>query len=201
MERPRTVAFWRRNLPHWRVAGRPYFLTFRLKGSLPRAMSARLREEYEQLLSQTRDPEEQDSIRRAHFDRLDAILDAATDGPLHLAVPAVAEVVVHGIDWLRKKRHWEIMASVVMPNHVHLLLIEGEKTKTSLDDDMAKMKEFTGREANRLIKRTGRPFWTPECFDHWTRTAEKTDAIAEYIRCNPVKAGLATDWRAWPWTM
>jgi len=58
-DRPQTTSFRRRNLPHWRVAGRPYFVTFRLKGSLPKAVSASLREEYEDLLDRDQTEEEQ----------------------------------------------------------------------------------------------------------------------------------------------
>ena len=43
MDNPETISFSRRNLPHWRVIGRSYFVTFRLHGSLSKLHLAKIR--------------------------------------------------------------------------------------------------------------------------------------------------------------
>lgn len=131
--------------------------------------------------------------------RLEAALDSAKSGPLWLRRPKVAQLLMVGSAWLQKKHHWEIPAFVVMPNHYHCLMFVGENTRESLETSLGIMKGFVGRQANRILDRTGKPFWTPENFDHWCRHAGKTAWVIDYIRDNPVKAGLVTSRKQWPW--
>ena len=46
-----TLGFRRRHLPHWTVADRPYFVTFRLKGTLPRELCDALARERRELVA------------------------------------------------------------------------------------------------------------------------------------------------------
>lgn len=60
------------------------------------------------------------------------------------------------------------------------------------------LKGFSARMANRLVDRTGEPFWQAESYDHWVRDGGEYGRIAAYIDNNPVKAGLvarAADYR------
>lgn len=50
---------------------------------------------------------------------------------------------------------------------------------------------FTAREANRILGRTGLPFWQKEFFDHWIRNEQEFERVRAYIERNPVTAGLA----------
>jgi putative transposase len=34
---------------------------------------------------------------------------------------------------------------------------------------MKSLKGYTAREANKLLSRTGEPFWQKESYDHWVR--------------------------------
>ena len=52
------------------------------------------------------------------------------------------------------------------------------------------LKGYTAREANRLLGRTGQPFWQGESYDHWVRDETEFIRIIAYIENNPVKAGL-----------
>jgi hypothetical protein len=54
------------------------------------------------------------------------------------------------------------------------------------------LKGYTAREANRLLERTGQPFWQAESYDHWVRDEKQAEHIKAYIENNPVKAGLVT---------
>jgi len=64
---------------------------------------------------------------------------------------------------------YKLPAWVVMPNHVHVLLVP--KPGYLLEDIMRSWKSFTSNQANRLLKRTGR-FWQEEYFDRYIRHAE-----------------------------
>jgi hypothetical protein len=41
--------------------------------------------------------------------------------------------------------------------------------------------------------------WQTESFDHVLRSSESLDAKIAYILENPVRAGLASDWKEYPW--
>jgi len=49
-----------------------------------------------------------------------------------------------------------------------------------------------------VLQRAG-PFWQAEWFDHWVRDDPEQSRIVDYIRQNPVKAGLVSSWEHYPW--
>jgi REP element-mobilizing transposase RayT len=91
---------------------------------------------------------------------------------------------------------YESQAWVVMPNHVHLLILP----RVSLPQITRWIKGRTAREANRLLGRTGQPFWEPESYDHWVRSEKELHQIEHYIEQNPVAAGLAIAPEDWLWS-
>ena len=54
--------------------------------------------------------------------------------------------------------------------------------------------------ANRILGRTGMPFWQEESFDHWLRSEEELQEAIEYVEGNPVKAGLVETKEQWAWS-
>jgi len=42
------------------------------------------------------------------------------------------------------------------------------------------------------------PHWQKGFFDHILRSGEAYSQKWDYVRENPVRAGLVTDWREWP---
>ena len=90
--------------------------------------------------------------------------------------------------------HYQLGAFVVMVNHVHVLLLPIVNPSRLLQS----LKGFTAREANRMLGRTGEPFWQAESYDHWVRDEKEHARVTAYIETNPVKAGLvecAEDYR------
>lgn len=68
--------------------------------------------------------------------------------------------------------------------------------RSPLSSIMHSLKSYTASQANRILDRTGR-FWQHESYDHWVRDLDELERIADYIRLNPVRAGLCalpTDW-------
>jgi REP element-mobilizing transposase RayT len=91
---------------------------------------------------------------------------------------------------------YELASFVIMANHVHALLlpkVDGSKLMKSL-------KGYTAREANRLLGRTGIPFWQKESYDHWVRDEAEWKRIVRYIENNPVKAGLVSAPEDYRWS-
>ena len=200
--------YYRRHLPHWQPAGATLFITFRLAGSLPRAVVAALQEEREQAeraLShiahdQKRADQAYRDARRA-FGQWDAALHNSAAGPRWLGRPQVAAIVSDALHY-RDEQVYDMLAFCIMPNHVHLVCtpLQGENgSYHALHRILQSLKRHTARRANELLGRQG-AFWHGESYDHGVRSAEELARIIRYVVDNPVKAGLVCDWRAWPWT-
>jgi len=83
-----------------------------------------------------------------------------------------------------------------MANHVPLLILP----KIDPSHLLKSLKGATAREANRLLGRTGEPFWQKESYDHWVRNQAEFSRIRAYIENNPVKAGLVRTPEDYPWS-
>jgi hypothetical protein len=65
---------------------------------------------------------------------------------------------------------------------------------------MKSLKGYTAHEVNRLLGRTGVPFWQRESYDHWVRDQPEWQKIVAYIENNPVKAGLVSRAEDYRWS-
>ena len=82
-----------------------------------------------------------------------------------------------------------------MANHVHLLVVPYISPTRFLQS----LKSYTARQANKLLGRTGEPFWQRESYDHGVRDEAERRRIISYIENNPVKAGLVNSPRNYPY--
>ena len=96
-----------------------------------------------------------------------------------------------------------LSAAVVMPDHVHLLfwaLRDQSGWPFPLFHILQALKSSSAHTLNKLLHRTG-PLWDEESFDHVIRSDESWQEKREYLRQNPVRAGLVNrpeDYR-WLW--
>jgi len=105
----------------------------------------------------------------------------------------VVDTLNYGAD---KLRYYDLHSYVVMPNHVHVLL----SPLTNASKLLQSVKGFSAREANKILTRSGEPFWQPESYDHWVRDAAEFERIRRYIEEHPVRAGLAAKPEEYSWT-
>lgn len=196
----RTGVHSRGYLPHFKTDGATYFVTFRLAGTLPKVVLDRLQEE--------RLTAERDMLRRAgHVSdqdrkklnegfaaKIDEYLDSGA-GECWLREPHIAEMVGKALRHFHGSRY-RLHAYVVMPNHVHVLVTPS--SGHTLSSILHSWKSFTANEANKLLDRTGQDFWQRESYDHLVRDEEDFWRISNYIRNNPVKAGLSRHPEDWP---
>jgi REP element-mobilizing transposase RayT len=94
------------------------------------------------------------------------------------------------------RQFYHLYAWAIMPNHVHVIL----QPRIELPRVMRWLKGRTARKANRILGRTGAPFWQDESFDHWIRSDQELCELIEYVEQNPVKAGLVQLAEQWPWS-
>ncbi len=198
---------YRRNLPHIQPPGATFFVTFRLTGSIPakvlallHAEAQRLHSELERLPASSERAERQYQEERRFFGKWDALLDRG-QGPDWLRQSEIARLVAQALHY-SDGQHYELLGFCIMPNHVHVVLTPLLKTDDAyypLAGIMHSIKGFTARGANRLLGRSG-AFWLHESYDHCVRDEAELNRIITYMVNNPVKAGLVTEWQAWPWT-
>jgi putative transposase len=224
---------YQRNLPHFQPIGGTFFITFRLAGSLPRAVLRRWASE--NVISQRQrkrlhaastsgtegddgsetvlSPEQPVSSRslemnRRRFIELETLLHRVAAGPTWLVDDRVAKIVADAIIY-RNDTVYRLDAYCVMPNHVHMvfsplpdpnrisdLRISAEEAERSLSSIMHSLKTYTAHEANKVLAREGQ-FWERENHDHMVRDESEWLRTLAYVVNNPVKAGLARDWREW----
>ncbi len=87
---------------------------------------------------------------------------------------------------------FEVKGYVVMPEHVHLLLSEPEKSLLSVG--VQALKISVSKQAME------RPFWQPRYYDFNVFTQEKRLEKLNYMHRNPVKRGLVEKPEDWPWS-
>jgi putative transposase len=80
-------------------------------------------------------------------------------------------------------------AFVVMPNHVHGIVFLGANPDTkdspALGSVMRAFNSLSAIECNRLLGRSGTPFWQPRFHDRIVRDDKALETIRAYIENNP----------------
>lgn len=177
---PSIMLEYHRRLPHFQPNYVYIFLTWRHFGSLPAII-----------------PKGSYPTPGHAFVAADRALDHPGSGPQWLRDPRIADLVAESIQSGETLRHWyELAAWVVMPNHVHLLILP----QVPVPAITRWLKSWTARQANRLLRLAGHPFWQDESYDHWVRNRKQRDRIVRYIEQNPVSAGLTASADQWGWS-
>jgi putative transposase len=127
---------------------------------------------------------------------MDRELDKASRGPMFLRQDAIASLMQKSLFWGEEVGSYDLAAFVIMANHVHALILP----KVPVNVLMKSLKGYTAREANKLLGRTGTPFWQKESYDHWVRNEGEWKRIKYYIENNPVKAGLVSSPEDYRWS-
>lgn len=176
---------WRERgyVPHRDEPGLTPFITFRLADSFPAQLSG----QWERLFQIENERE-----RRA---QLEAWLDVG-HGACQLKDERIASMVAGALREANGKRY-RLIAFTLMPNHVHVLI---QITTVPLKTIVQTWKGGTARAANLMLGRLGQQFWQTGYWDTYMRDPDHEQATIRYIRNNPVKAGLAGNWKQWPWT-
>ncbi len=83
---------------------------------------------------------------------------------------------------------------VIMPDHLHLFVAGPQ------DFDLGKWVGVLKRTLEKALPATNSedPFWQRGFFDHVLRSDESYDQKWDYVRANPVRAGLVDDPDTWP---
>lgn len=106
---------------------------------------------------------------------------------VHDAFIRFAEEGMHRGEWLG--------AYVLMPDHLHAF-VGFDNQQIQLSAWMKSLKNAVSKTL-RLNGIAG-PHWQKGFFDHLLRSEESYEKKWHYVRENPVRAGLVTNWEDWP---
>ena len=225
-----TLSFSRRHLPHWLVAGRPYFVTLCRKGCLPARALEELREERAEIVKRGRpsgtsgrtSQAEAEYVRRYEPDDcVDCPQVPQTEAALagqrqrFRKIEAILDAAQRSerdlcepavsrviIENLDwlRGRAWRVWAATVMPSHLHLVIANTGGRGDRLRKDLSHYMSYVARAVNTAHGEAG-GFWQREPSDHWCRDSDAWLRSVTYTVNNPVKAGLCAAWRDWPRTV
>lgn len=84
---------------------------------------------------------------------------------------------------------------VLMPDHIHLF-VALPPTGLTLSNWIQSLRSIIGKELLRLGVQ--KPHWQEGFFDHLLRSGESYSQKWDYVRMNPVRAGLCREAEHWP---
>ena len=100
-------------------------------------------------------------------------------------------IAARALDFPRADKALQSLCWVVMPDHVHWLIMAGGNK--SVSEIMRSFKTYVARRLNARGCSPGRRIWQRGFHDHALRRAEDLRDTARYIVANPLRAGLVED--------
>jgi putative transposase len=111
---------------------------------------------------------------------------------------------------VRKKRPFEVVAIVLMPDHLHMIWtlppgdsnysLRWSKIKTSFSLSYLASGGTEGMRNASRIRSGERAIWQRRFWEHTIRDEDDLSRCVEYIHWNPVKHGLAERVQDYPWS-
>jgi len=117
----------------------------------------------------------------------------AKDRKTLFAQPDIHEVLVSS--WEQATR-WRVGRYVIMPNHIHLFCAPAVVPPEPVRAWVKYWKTLVSRDWPRPADGD---LWQQDCWDTQLRRGENYAAKWEYVRRNPVRAGLAQSADDWPY--
>lgn len=109
-----------------------------------------------------------------------------------LATPTAKNIFEHSLERIRIRYRFIVLGYVVMPEHVHLLVSEPQKTSLS--------KAMQALKLSVAVHRKERPFWQARYYDFNVFTDRKRVEKLKYMHRNPIARGLVEEPEQWAWS-
>ena len=110
------------------------------------------------------------------------------------------------VRWVKQRQPFQIDAWVVMPDHIHAVwtLPEGDSDYSSRWCEIKKRfsKGMPYGEARSLVRlhKGERGIWQRRFWEHTIRNDDDLKHHIDYVHQNPIKHGLVTDLKDWPYS-
>jgi putative transposase len=116
-----------------------------------------------------------------------------------LATPQASDILRTEWSTASTRHGWRIGRYVIMPDHVHFFCAEQpDGAKRNLSSFIGMWKQWAAKSLIKLNS-ASLPVWQKQFFDHVLRHDESYAEKWQYVRHNPVRAGLAAAWQDWPY--
>lgn len=182
-----TSSFHRRRLPHWYVEGASYFITYTVKGAVPKAMIQKAADAKDLIVVDGEGTCRITVKTPAFLRHLLDYLARHQDAPeMLLTNDTYALVVAQSLMWFHDQGEVRLLAFCIMGNHVHVVLDSVEHDPSNF---MKRHKTFTANEIRKLRGREG-GVWQREFWDYRPRHEKALLEKIRYTLLNPVTAGL-----------
>lgn len=112
-------------------------------------------------------------------------------GMNQLCRPEVAPALLNAVEFFHQRHRWFCRLFVLMPDHFHALIAPARDR--SLGRVVGDWKRYT---TNQLGIE-----WQHNFFDHRIRSDESWEQKAEYMKSNPIRAGLINEGETWPYAL
>ena len=178
-----TEVSFKDNLPHMHQEGVIQYITFRLNDSLPQKARDEIKNRLTNFKENNPEPWDNNTTYRywTLMGKLQSRLLDNGYGNCILKDPEVRKIVDDAIIHCNGLTY-ELIAYVVMPNHVHMLIKPIEQH--SVMSIMQSLKSFTASRINRLTGNKG-PVWMKRYYDRMVRNPRDLEHYVKYIACNP----------------
>ena len=111
------------------------------------------------------------------------------------ATAEACTIFVSALERVRQSYGLCVYGYVIMPEHVHLLVNEPERS--TLAQALKSLKQGVAR---RLALRAEQPFWQERYYDFNVWSERKFREKLRYLHRNPVKRGFVAKPEDWPWS-
>ncbi len=203
------------DLPHFQQPGQAYFVSWNLKNAIPPKALKRYTDKLSYLKQQIASAEKSANTqlvlllksdfyktRKMYMKAYDDLLHLSKHSTIDLSKVSHSKIIRESLLFYENKRLHNY-AYCIMPNHVHwafkTLEVDENNKPVYLEKLMQAVKGFTSREINKLENKSGQ-LWQKESFDVTIRNEKHLYNVIEYIKYNPVSAGLTTRWNDWSGT-
>ncbi len=190
------------------MPGETVLLTLRLAGSVPararRELHAQRVAAQEAARTAATEAEAHAAHRRADkqfFAGFDALLDAATVGPMHLEKEKLAEVVAGELLML-EELGFQVPCFALAPNHAHAVLHLPAGSGLSLYKALELLHQRTAAQARRMLRGqlpAEADFWHSSTHEYAVADAAELVRIRAYVLAHPQRLKLPERYHDWPY--
>lgn len=206
----------RNNQPHIQPVGGTFSVTLLAHDAVPVAKVKEIRRQRDESLSKfVVSGSADEGVQRAechqrYFEALEQLLDDRANQCHLFRDKRVAEIIM---EYIRKldRQYFYLEALCVMSNHIHVLMDLSVQVPSDWDgaselsayvplsDVVGRIKGGISYQFHKLVG-DRRPLWGKGYYDRCIRSKEHFHSEQNYIVNNPVKAGLVSNWKDYPYT-
>jgi len=111
-------------------------------------------------------------------------------GEAQLTLPAKAQGLLDALDFYQNLGKWHVTLALLMPDHFHALVSFNNDKGSGMGNLIKNWKRYTAKAFG--IE------WQRDYFDHRIRSDSDMADKWDYIRENPVRAGIVDSFEKWP---